>query len=312
MGSTSSRFLGNSVGHGEERRIQERQDDVDEDSDVMNETEESGLSSSRNSRKRRKRRRIVRRNEQQYEEIVNETDEEDEFNLRVPKRRKLRSTSSYIYQTLFKEGRDSDVTVRALDKEWRLHRLYLCQSSYFSSMFSGSWKESTMDKITITVADPTVNLSALEIALGSLYRDEIEIRSSEVVGILAAATLLQLEGLIEQCTTIMMETTNVETVVDYYDASCRYGVVIVSKTCLTWLRTNLLNHLPEYPSRLREISVNLMSNLINSPDLFVMQTEFSVYVLLRLWLYLILHPEWEGAPQDAVIMSHKYFQVISN
>ena len=40
-----------------------------------------------------------------------------------------------------------------------------------------------------------------------------------------------------------------------------------------------------------------------------MQTEFSVYVLLRLWLYLKFHQGWEGNPQDAVLKSHKYFQV---
>ena len=45
-----------------------------------------------------------------------------------------------------------------------------------------------------------------------------------------------------------------------------------------------------------------------SPDLFCVQTEFSVYVLLRLWVFLQLHPAWDGEPQEAVLQSHNYFQ----
>ena len=52
-----------------------------------------------------------------------------------------------------------------------------------------------------------------------------------------------------------------------------------------------------------------MQRLVNHSGLFVMQTEFSVYVLLRLWIYLIFHPNWDGSPQDAVMSSHKFFQV---
>ena len=52
-----------------------------------------------------------------------------------------------------------------------------------------------------------------------------------------------------------------------------------------------------------------MEKLIQDPSLIVMQTEFSVYVLLRLWLFLIFHPNWEGSPTEAVVSSHRFFQV---
>ena len=41
------------------------------------------------------------------------------------------STSDYIYKTLFEDGHESDMTVAALGKEWNLHKVYLCQVSYF-------------------------------------------------------------------------------------------------------------------------------------------------------------------------------------
>ena len=58
-------------------------------------------------------------------------------------------------------------------------------------MFSGSWKESNMEKIDIHVVDPNIDLNALHIALGSLYQDEITVEPAEVISILAAANLFQ-------------------------------------------------------------------------------------------------------------------------
>ena len=119
---------------------------------------------------------------------------------------------------------------------------------------------------------------------------------------LAAASLFQLEGLISQCLVIMDETVNVETVVRYWEAASQYGCSEVAAVCVDWLTVNLLSHLPDHPARLREISPGLMSELVSSAHLFVMQTEFSVYVLLRLWMFLQLHPAWDGEPQVTIFI----------
>lgn len=42
-------------------------------------------------------------------------------------RKKLKSTSKYIYQTLFLNGENSDIRICALGQEWNLHKVYLCQ-----------------------------------------------------------------------------------------------------------------------------------------------------------------------------------------
>ncbi|XP_037078903.1 germ cell-less protein-like 1 [Pollicipes pollicipes] len=49
--------------------------------------------------------------------------------MRTPKRRKLVSTMTYVYETMFKGGEGSDVTLHALGRKWRLHKLYLSQVS---------------------------------------------------------------------------------------------------------------------------------------------------------------------------------------
>lgn len=107
------------------------------------------------------------------------------------------------------------------------------QSGYFSSMFSGSWKESNMMVIELEIPDqnidtegedsknvfltspwcnkqvksvvfilltPNVHIltmfsspsAALQVVFGSLYRDDVLIKPSRVVNILAAACMLQL------------------------------------------------------------------------------------------------------------------------
>ena len=40
----------------------------------------------------------------------------------------------------------------------------------------------------------------------------------------------------------------------------------------------------EYPNTLRCITPDLMKELLSSPNLYVLQTEFSVYVLLKVVL----------------------------
>uniref|UniRef100_A0A8C4MJN4 BTB domain-containing protein n=1 Tax=Equus asinus TaxID=9793 RepID=A0A8C4MJN4_EQUAS len=123
-----------------------------------------------------------------------ETDEDEEEGdeqqrlLNTPRRKKLKSTSKYIYQTLFLNGENSDIKICALGEEWSLHKIYLCQSGYFSSMFSGSWKESSMNIIELEIPDQSIDIEALQVAFGSLYQDDVLIKPSRVIAILAAAS----------------------------------------------------------------------------------------------------------------------------
>jgi len=228
----------------------------------------------------------------EVEDNISACNDEIERLLNTPKKKKLHTTSQYIYDNLFLSGKDSDVIVRALGKSWKLHKLYLQQSPYFASLFSGRWADGYKNVLNINIVDPCITLDSLHITFGSLYQDEITVEPGDVIPVLAAASLFQSEGLISQCLVIMDETVNVETVVRYWEACQQYGCVDMSKVCVEWLTVNLLSHLPDHPARFREISPQLMSELVSSAHLFVMQTEFSVYVLLRLWMFLQLHPVW--------------------
>ncbi|ELW64066.1 Germ cell-less protein-like 1 [Tupaia chinensis] len=218
-----------------------------------------------------------------------ETDEDEEEGdeqqrlLNTPRRKKLKSTSKYIYQTLFLNGENSDIKICALGEEWSLHKIYLCQSGYFSSMFSGSWKESSMNIIELEIPDQNIDIEALQVAFGSLYRDDVLIKPSRVVAILAAACMLQLDGLIQQCGETMKETINVKTVCGYYTSAGTYGLDSVKK------------------------NINVMKQLIGSSNLFVMQVEMDVYTALKKWMFLQLVPSWNGSLKQLLTETDVWF-----
>lgn len=54
---------------------------------------------------------------------------------------------------------------------------------------------------------------ALQVVFGSLYNSDIALNPLEIVPILATATMFQLDGLIEQCTEVMMETINPKVII---------------------------------------------------------------------------------------------------
>uniref|UniRef100_A0A671YJA7 Germ cell-less, spermatogenesis associated n=1 Tax=Sparus aurata TaxID=8175 RepID=A0A671YJA7_SPAAU len=217
--------------------------------------------------------------------------EDDDSILDTPRRKKLKSTSRYIYQTLFLNGENSDIRICALGQEWNLHKVYLCQSGYFSSMFSGSWKESNMMEINLEIPDQNIDTEALQVVFGSLYRDDVLIKPSRVVSILAAACMLQLDGLIQQCGETMKENISAKTVCGYYACASIYGLDSVMKKCLEWLLNNLMTH--QNVDLMKELGY-VMEQLIQSSDLFVMQVEMDVYTALKKWMFLQLNLSWDG------------------
>jgi len=58
--------------------------------------------------------------------------------------------------------------------------------------------------IDLHIPDPKITQDALKIAFGSLYSHDVVILPSQVISVLAAASLIQLEGLMEQCSEVLV------------------------------------------------------------------------------------------------------------
>ena len=54
----------------------------------------------------------------------------DDGVLLTPRKKKLRTTSAYIYDTLFVGGQDYDVVVAAMGREWKLHKVKIFVPSF--------------------------------------------------------------------------------------------------------------------------------------------------------------------------------------
>ncbi|XP_054937560.1 germ cell-less protein-like 1 [Physeter macrocephalus] len=217
---------------------------------------------------------------------------------KVSSRKHAKDSSGSVYEALFLRGEESDVRIRALGEEWNLHRVHLCQSGYFASMFSGAWWETTMDTIELQMPEENIDREALHEALGSLYRDSMRIPARQVVAILVTASMLQLDDLIQQCGEVMKETVSAQTVCSYYYSAESYGLQNIRSMCLQWLLDNMMTQRSE--ELLREVSLDLMKEVIASSDHLVMEVEMDVYTMLKKWMFLQLQPTWRG-PRTALL-----------
>ncbi|KAI5778378.1 hypothetical protein EDC01DRAFT_719380 [Geopyxis carbonaria] len=109
----------------------------------------------------------------------------------------------FLYTRGFLEGTCSDITILAFGNRYRLHRLILDRSPYFSSCFNGGpWVESTSSEITLSPekSDPNIVQHAFELALARLYGHvDKEKEDQNALPLFAVASYLELQDLAESC-----------------------------------------------------------------------------------------------------------------
>jgi hypothetical protein len=76
----------------------------------------------------------------------------------------------FIMRRGFLEGACSDITIRAFEKDYNLHKLILDRSGYFSSLFNGPWNDSSNKTLDLMFDhDKNITRDAFEVAIASLY-----------------------------------------------------------------------------------------------------------------------------------------------
>ena len=152
--------------------------------------------------------------------------------------KKRKSLSNYTYDVLFLQGEKSDITIRAFNRQWQLHKSLLCRSEYFSGMFSGAWKEANESVIELTLPED-ITSDALHITLGSLYKDDVDVTAENVVEVLSAASFLQIDSLISSCVNIMKDSISLSTVCSYFSAATTHGLAEITESCLAFMEWSL-------------------------------------------------------------------------
>ena len=107
---------------------------------------------------------------------------------------------------------------------------------------------------------------------------------------------------------VMEEEINFRNVCHFHETSRLYGLSEVEKSCVKWLESNIMLRTKE-ASFLAQIKPKLMSQIVRSPDLFVLQVEMDVYTLLKKWLFLQLDPNHRTVDEKNLsATASKFFQ----
>uniref|UniRef100_H3AW05 BTB/POZ domain-containing protein 16 n=2 Tax=Latimeria chalumnae TaxID=7897 RepID=H3AW05_LATCH len=143
---------------------------------------------------------------------------------------------------------------------------------------------------------------AFAVALASLYHSEVKLNVEDIVGILAAAAVLQISTLFQKCITLMIKSISSPTVCKFYCAGCEYKVESLVKACERWLELNLI---PQFMSNLHfhELPMELLQRILKSPRLFT----YSEYHLLKTviyWVFLKLNPKVQVLPTHGIILAY--------
>lgn len=161
----------------------------------------------------------------------------------------------FLYEKGFLEGTCSDVTIRAFDKEYHLHRLILCRSPYFSSMLSGLWSDTKYETATASTSTDNsppsvfemhfedcelITPTAFELAVARLYgHQDNEDESKNLKSMFAVANYLDMPDLEDSCANMLIKSLNQETIVDMLKFSCTYDYgkssVRITEACKSYL-----------------------------------------------------------------------------
>eukprot|EP00094_Tigriopus_californicus_P004616 TCALIF_04444-PA protein Name:"Similar to klhl20 Kelch-like protein 20 (Xenopus laevis)" AED:0.12 eAED:0.12 QI:148/1/0.88/1/0.87/0.88/9/0/660 len=97
---------------------------------------------------------------------------------------------------LRKEGSFCDVIIRAVDRDFPIHKCVVSAvSNYFKAMFSSNLCESNQDTVTINGIHPNI----LEELLDYAYTSEVKITKNNVQNLLAASNLLEILPVRDAC-----------------------------------------------------------------------------------------------------------------
>ncbi|XGW29792.1 hypothetical protein V3C99_009103 [Haemonchus contortus] len=204
-------------------------------------------------------------------------------------------TAKYVYERLFLQGEGSDVTVHAVGHVWHLHKLYLKQCKYFEVLMQGNWKDSKEDVLHLNFPDENVTREGLHAVLGSLYHNQIEIDLDKVEGVLSAASVLQLESVLERCGEAMAENILPDNVLRYLNLAEMYGLPQVTNKAYHLLKWNFWRFMKS-KDHLKELKEDTFIRLISSSELLIMEGEMDIYIAIKMWIFLQQKPHASALP----------------
>ncbi|XP_023214578.1 kelch-like protein 8 [Centruroides sculpturatus] len=190
----------------------------------------------------------------------------------------FRASFQKLYRFL-KEDVLCDVEIRTGRKAIRCHRVVLaCCSPYFQAMFTNSLAESRQKIITISEIDE----SAMELLINFAYTAKVELNVTNAQSVLHAASVLQLEALIQACCEFMqlhLHPTNCLSIRQFAE---QHGLMSLAQQADAFTCFHFQEVLKS--DELLTISANHLQDLISSPNLYV-ENEAQVCETVFRWVH---------------------------
>ncbi|XP_061259715.1 BTB/POZ domain-containing protein 16 isoform X4 [Bos javanicus] len=224
------------------------------------------------------------------------------------------------------QSREADVILECLGFKWELHQPQLFQSETLAKLYlmglargnanpekesvkilqaqqPGRSREQRPVKkmiLSLKINDPLVTREAFATALKNLYMHEVKICLDDVLGVLAAAHILQFGSLFQRCVTVMMSGLTPSTIKNFYLAGCKYKEEPLTTACEKWMEMNLVP-LVGTQIHLRKVPKELLHKVLKSPRLFTF-SEFHLLKTLLLWVYLQLNNKTQTFPMYQTVL----------
>ena len=110
----------------------------------------------------------------------------------------------HLYSKGFVEGSHSDICLRCFEQNYALHRIILSRSSYFASLFSGPWADSSNSTLEIDPQGPSITKNSFEFVIRRLYDSNESVEEKEAISILATAAYMDIPELVEECVSVLI------------------------------------------------------------------------------------------------------------
>ncbi|XP_072095891.1 BTB/POZ domain-containing protein 16 [Mobula birostris] len=156
--------------------------------------------------------------------------------------------------------------------------------------------------LKLDVTDPLVTREGFAIALGNLYNDKPEVEVEHILGVFAAAVVLQFKCLFNRCATVMLDSINTTTVCHFHQAALKYNQEKLRQACERWLELNLIVHL-RYETTLRDLQMEVLQKTLFSPRLFTF-TEYHVLQTVLTWVFLQVNTKVRLMPPYGTIIAY--------
>uniref|UniRef100_A0A8D0WZS3 BTB/POZ domain-containing protein 16 n=1 Tax=Sus scrofa TaxID=9823 RepID=A0A8D0WZS3_PIG len=186
---------------------------------------------------------------------------------------------------------EADVILECLGFKWELHQPQLFQSETLTKLYLMALARGNLDpeqelkrllqaqlrgkvkeqhpvkkiSISLKIYDALVTKAAFATALKNLYIPEVKISMEEVLGVLAAAHILQFRSLFQRCVAMMTNELTPGTIKNFYLAGCRYKEELLTTGCEKWMEMNLVP-LMGTQIHLRKVPQELLHKVLRSPS----------------------------------------------